>query len=144
MAAVCQCRHQCSGTGGVIGAAYQTVRIRALFNSDITLYTGSLLYTDFVLVAMCEVYGIFLTIAILAGLLLIIFKMFLVKTGAGILMNLQLLPYLSINLPFLSYGGSSVIVSYILLGLVLSIYRYQNILPSYSNHSGSDDRVPQL
>lgn len=148
------------------GAAYQTARIRAFFDSDMTFYTGSMLYTDFVLVTMCEVYGIFLTIAVLAGLLLIIFKMFrisvtqknqlgqilgiscglvfLVKTAAGILMNLQLLPYLSINLPFLSYGGSSVIVSYILLGLILSIYRYQNILPSYSNHSGSDDRVPQL
>ena len=54
---------------------------------------------------------------------------FLVKTTVGILQNLQLIPYISVNIPFLSYGGSNVVVSYILLGLVLSVYRYKNILP---------------
>jgi len=107
--------------------------------------------TDYILVSMCSIYGIFLTVVIIMGLLFIIVKIFrisvtqknqlgmivgvgcglilFVKTGIGILMNLQLLPYVSISMPFLSYGGSSTIVSYILLGLVLSIYRYKNILP---------------
>lgn len=108
--------------------------------------------TDYVLVSMCSVYGIFLTIAIIAALMLIIFKMFhisvkqknqlgsivgvgcglvfFIKTLCSVLVNLQLIPYVSISMPFLSYGGSGTIVSYLLLGLVLSIYRYQNILPS--------------
>jgi len=30
-------------------------------------------------------------------------------------------------LPFLSYGGSGTLLSYILMGLVLSVYRYKNI-----------------
>lgn len=108
--------------------------------------------TDYILVSMCSLYGTLLTIAIITGLILIIMKVFqisvtqknqlgmivgmgcglvfLVKTTVGILMNLQLIPYVSINIPFLSYGGSGIIVSYILLGLVLSIYRYKNILPN--------------
>lgn len=35
----------------------------------------------------------------------------------------------SVFLPFLSAGGSGILISYILLGLVLSVYRYKNILP---------------
>lgn len=107
--------------------------------------------TDFILVSMCSIYGVLLTVAVVAGLTLIIFKIFrisltqknqlgmivgtgcglvfLVKTTVGILQNLQLIPYISISIPFLSYGGSNVVVSYILLGLVLSVYRYKNILP---------------
>ena len=107
--------------------------------------------TDFILVSMCSIYGVLLTVAVVSGLTLIIFKIFrisltqknqlgmivgtgcglvfLVKTTVGILQNLQLIPYISVNIPFLSYGGSNVVVSYILLGLVLSVYRYKNILP---------------
>lgn len=107
--------------------------------------------TDYILVSMCSIYGTLLTIAVIAGLVLIIMKVFqisvtqknqlgmivgtgcglvfLVKTGIGVLINLQMIPYVSISMPFLSYGGSGIIVSYILLGLVLSIYRYKNILP---------------
>ena len=108
--------------------------------------------TDYILVSMCSIYGTLLTIAIMAGLMLIIIKVFhisinqknqlgmivgmgcglvfLLKTAIGILVNLQLIPFISISMPFLSYGGSGTLVSYILLGLVLSIYRYKNILPN--------------
>lgn len=107
--------------------------------------------TDYVLVSMCSIYGIFLTIAIVAGLLLIVMKIFhisltqknqlgmiigtgcgiafLVKIASSILINFQIIPYFSVSMPFLSYGGSNTMVSYILLGLVLSVYRYKNILP---------------
>lgn len=108
--------------------------------------------TDYILVSMCSIYGILLTIALITGLVFIIMKVFqisitqknqlgmiigmgcglvfLLKTAVGLLINLQLIPYISISMPFLSYGGSGTIVSYILLGLVLSIYRYKNILPN--------------
>lgn len=163
------------------GASYQSARIRAFFtpgesgdyivNLAQNMRTNSALLgsseksvewfvngpttdflTDYILVSMCSIYGTLLTIAVVAGLALIIMKVFqisitqknqlgmivgmgcglvfLVKTVVGILMNLQLIPYISISMPFLSYGGSSVVVSYILLGLALSIYRYKNILPN--------------
>ena len=110
--------------------------------------------TDYVLVSMCSIYGIFLTIAIVSGLLMIVMKIFhisitqknhlgmiigigcgitfLVKMASSILINLQIIPYFSISMPFISYGGSNTFVSYILLGLVLSVYRYKNILPNES------------
>ena len=110
--------------------------------------------TDYILVSMCSIYGVFLTVTIVAGLLFIVMKIFhislkqknllgmivglscglafLMKITASILINLQLLPFFSISMPFLSYGGSGTIVSYILLGLVLSVYRYKSILPKES------------
>lgn len=163
------------------GAAYQAERIRAFFTQSgdgfyvqniarIMRESSALMgsshqameqlangptreyLTDFILVSMCSIYGVLLTVAVVAGLTLIILKIFrisltqknqlgmivgtgcglvfLVKTTVGILQNLQLIPYISISIPFLSYGGSNVVVSYILLGLVLSVYRYKNILPN--------------
>lgn len=163
-----------------LGEPYQSERIRAFFTQsgdanfmismtksmrESSMFLGSSsqsiewfvngptieFLTDYILVSMCSIYGIFLTVAIIVGLLLIIMKIFqisvtqknqlgmivgmgcgivfLVKTAVGVLINLQLIPYVSISMPFLSYGGSGTIVSYILLGLVLSIYRYKNILP---------------
>ena len=54
---------------------------------------------------------------------------FLFQMGISIGMNLGLLPATSAILPFFSSGGTGIVVSYILLGLVLSVYRYKNILP---------------
>lgn len=39
-------------------------------------------------------------------------------------------PITSSFLPFLSSGGSNLVVFYMLLGLILSVYRYKNILPT--------------
>ena len=165
------------------GAAYQTERIRLYFSSTaggdyianiaksmrehsafigksqssveqlLNGPTGDFL-TDYILVSMCSLYGILLTVAIVAVLVLMIMKVFqiavtsknqlgmiisfscglvfLTKTLLSILMNLQLIPYVSISMPFLSYGGCSIIVSYLLLGLVLSVYRYKNIMPNHT------------
>ena len=148
-------------SGGYLAHLAQRMRESSAFlgSSDIALesfLTGPTtdFLTDYVLISMCSIYGIFLTVAIIMGLLFIIAKIFrismaqknqlgmivgvgcglvlFIKTAIGILINLQLLPYVSISMPFLSYGGSSTIVSYILLGLVLSVYRYKNILPKES------------
>lgn len=131
-------------TSALIGNSQQSIELVA--NGPTTDFL-----TDYVLVSMCSIYGILLTIAIVAALLLMILKsfhisihqknqlgrivgvgcglVFLVKTLGCVLVNLRLIPYVSISMPFLSYGGSGTLVSYILLGLVLSIYRYKNILP---------------
>ncbi|MCC8140835.1 MAG: FtsW/RodA/SpoVE family cell cycle protein [Lachnospiraceae bacterium] len=54
---------------------------------------------------------------------------FLSQTLLTLAMTLGLSPVMSTVLPFFSQGGSNVICSYILLGLVLSVYRYKDILP---------------
>lgn len=48
-------------------------------------------------------------------------------TCFSILQSFGLFPITSVVLPFFSNSGSGTLVFYILLGLVLSIYRYQNI-----------------
>ena len=40
---------------------------------------------------------------------------------------LQIVPSSSIALPFLANSGSGILVSYLLMGMILSIYRYKNI-----------------
>ena len=53
--------------------------------------------------------------------LLVLFTMFLVQILINIGMNLALLPITGITLPFLSYGGSSVISLFFALGIAQSI-----------------------
>ena len=57
------------------------------------------------------------------GLVLLTMTLLSLAAGTGLVVNTQNL------LPFISYGGSNLMVSYALLGLVLSIYRYKNLLP---------------
>ena len=47
------------------------------------------------------------------------FFLFLFQQIQNIFMNLGLLPIMGIPLPFLSYGGSNMIVSFLFLGIIL-------------------------
>lgn len=49
-------------------------------------------------------------------------------TGINILVNLGLFPAVNTFLPFLPKGNSYLLVSYVLLGLILSVNRYKDIL----------------
>jgi len=106
--------------------------------------------SDYVFVSVVSVYGILagvLLVALFAFLLIKIFRIsfcqknrlgmilgcacgtvFLAQLLLCLLVNLGLFPATSTSLPFFSCGGSGIVVSYMLLGLVLSIYRYKNIL----------------
>lgn len=53
--------------------------------------------------------------------LLVLFTMFLIQTLINVGMNLAILPITGITLPFLSYGGSSVISLFFALGVAQSI-----------------------
>lgn len=53
---------------------------------------------------------------------------FFVSILEGVFMNVGLFPYTTINIPFLTYGGSATCFYDIILGLLLSVYRYQNIV----------------
>lgn len=58
---------------------------------------------------------------IVLGVALCILIQFIINIG----MNIGLLPVTGVPLPFMSYGGSSMLVYWILIGFVLSIQNYQ-------------------
>lgn len=106
--------------------------------------------SDYILRSLSAYYGIlaaFLAAALVLGLILAAIKTagkgknrlgrmigfasglsLLLPAGTNILVNLGLFPAVNTFLPFLSKGNSCLLVSYVLLGLILSIYRYKDIL----------------
>lgn len=107
---------------------------------------------DYVFVSLIAAYGVIAGILVTALLLLLVLKIFrislgqknqlgmilgcgcgmvyLLQLGLSIAMPLGLVPATAVIMPFFSSGGSGIVVAYILLGLVLSVYRYQNLLPA--------------
>ena len=107
--------------------------------------------SEYILISLTSDYGLLAAVTAVALLLLLCVKMFhissrqknqlgmmvgygcgmvlLSQAGLVLAMNLGLLPSASITIPFFSAGGSNMVSSYILTGLVLSIYRYKDILP---------------
>lgn len=104
-----------------------------------------------VLASIFAYYGSLTAIAVVGVLLLLTGKIFSISKyqknqlgkmmgyGCGLVffhmifsnvaMNMGVTTALYGDLPFLSASGSTMMISYILVGIVLSIYRYQNILP---------------
>ena len=55
------------------------------------------------------------------------FFLFLTQMVVNIGMNMGLVPIIGITLPFVSYGGSSLLTSFIVLGIISSInYEYNS------------------
>ena len=54
-----------------------------------------------------------------------VFGVLLAQTVINVGMNLTLLPVIGVTLPFFSAGGTSVVMLYLCMGVVLSVYRYQ-------------------
>jgi len=48
----------------------------------------------------------------------------------GIMLNFNLLPAHSVSIPFVSYGGTGYIISMALVGIILSIWRRNNLIPT--------------
>ncbi len=108
---------------------------------------------DYVLLHVASSYGILILLAVIALLVGLCCKMFFLTLcqknrlgmmlGVGcsliflfqiieyIMMNLGFLPPTTVFLPLFSCGGSGTVVSYILLGILLSVYRYQNLIPEH-------------
>ena len=53
-----------------------------------------------------------------------LFAYFLVQILINVGMNIGLLPVTGLPAPFVSYGGSSLLASFLGVGLLLSIYRF--------------------
>ncbi len=117
-----------------------------------TQYQGmeNALGNDFLFSFLLGSWGILAAAAAVGLLLFLIMRIFrissaqknqlgsLIGMGCGMVYLCQILMHLAVNLgilpttatllPFFSTGGSGLMVSYLLLGLVLSVYRYKNIL----------------
>lgn len=116
-------------------------------NKSLFLEGGNSSYPLSILAAY---YGIFITLVVLLLLFLFIRKIFQISSsqknqlgmmmgyGCGMvfcvsavwntIITTGLIPPTYTFLPIFSYGGTTMLASYILLGIVLSIYRYKNIL----------------
>jgi len=100
-------------------------------------------FTDFVLAALGEELGLLGTLAVVALYLLLVHRAFrialrassdfgmLLAAGLGATLGLQaivilagtlrIIPITGITLPFVSYGGSSILANYVMVGLLLRI-----------------------
>ena len=56
-----------------------------------------------------------------------------INTSVNLLENAGVLLITQTFLPFFSAGGSSILVSYILVGMILSVYRYRNLCAVHAN-----------
>lgn len=59
------------------------------------------------------------SVLIVVGILSLMFSHFAINIG----MNIGITPVVGLPLPFLSYGGSSLLINMIMMGIVLNIYR---------------------
>ena len=105
--------------------------------------------SDYVLGYIAACYGILIAV-VLVTLMTVLFLYFLklslkqknqlgmiMGCGCSLVLFFQLLTYILINIgilpmgsdycPFITYGGCGMMVTYVLLGLLLSIYRYQDV-----------------
>lgn len=104
---------------------------------------------DFILTHIISYYGIFAGLLVAALLFFLVYKIFhisirqknqlglMLGVGCGsglglyifcyVLENLGILPYSYCYLPFFSQGGTGILVTYGILGIVLSVYKYRNI-----------------
>lgn len=125
---------------------------RMIGHGEATLDTSSVLpqvSSDFIITHLMSYYGILSGLLVFALLIFLVFKIFhiavhqknqlgmMIGIGCGSLFglmiivyfleNIGLLPYSYIYLPLFSLGGMGIWVTYFLLGIVLSIYKYQDI-----------------
>ncbi len=81
------------------------------------------LYVILLLSILFVAYKVDTTFALMIsiGVFCVFFAQFVINVG----MNLGVMPVTGIPLPFMSYGGSSMVVSFILLGMLHSVWIYQ-------------------
>ncbi len=106
--------------------------------------------SDFLLMELVVTYGSFFGILVVVALIALILRAFhisamqknrlgfMIGTGIGLVflllvvegigVNFTILPATTVTLPFLTVGGTATFVYDILIGLLLAIYRYKNIL----------------
>ncbi len=124
------------GSGGWLGMGYGQ-------GSQVQLRFLKVRHTDFIFAAMAEEFGFVGTVMVMALLVFVIFRCFRVaslasdtfgaliaygfgfliffQTAVNIGVNLKVLPVTGLTLPFVSYGGSSLLSLALGIGLVESV-----------------------
>ncbi len=130
---------QCIGNGGFFGTG--------LFGGG-TYESLPASHTDFIFATICEKFGMIMGLAVIVLLLIMVLRIFrlarscgedygsyicvgigaiiLVQTVENIGMCLAMLPVIGITLPFVSYGGSSILAIYVLVALAHSIKSHKS------------------
>jgi len=128
------------GSGGLFGVG--------LGNSTQKYYFLPEMYTDFVFSIFAEEIGFFGTVTLLALMFLFVYRGlriarmapdmfgFLLASGLTMMIGMQmfinigvairLLPTTGMTLPFISYGGTSLVMSFLSVGILLNISKYGN------------------
>ena len=148
---------------GNILRIYQKERIRAFFFDGGTASVAENINTDYLLSYLTSTYGLLAGVIVCCVLAALIFYVFsiswkqknqlgmimglgcgmilLASLAMNILANIGAIPKTATFLPFLSAGGSFVIVSYALIGIILSIYRFKNVYPSHMRISAYREKM---
>ncbi|WP_394522557.1 FtsW/RodA/SpoVE family cell cycle protein [Lacrimispora sp. JR3] len=138
--------YQISNVRTIVGSS----RLVGSNDSGIQAYERlSYINSDYLLTHIISYYGILAAVGIVLLLIILIEKIFRISMvqknqmgmmmglGCGlvltiqaatfVLQNIGLYPTTTVFLPLFSFGGTGTLVSYMLLGVLLSIYRYRNI-----------------
>ena len=131
---------QCIENGGLLGVGWQN-------GGDYEALTAS--HTDFILATICEKFGFIGGLLVIATLSLLVLRILwigrqsshdygmliavgvaavlIAQTLENVGMCLAILPVVGITLPFLSCGGSSLLATYILVGMVHSVKSHKPV-----------------
>ncbi len=124
-------------------------------------------HTDFIFATICEKFGFLGGLVVLILFMIIVVRIFMIArlaihsdygglicVGVGgmfvvqilenIGMNLAMLPVVGITLPFLSCGGSSMLATFMMMGLVHSVYSHSGGVQTAQRHDGLDIDISLL
>ncbi len=141
-------------------AAYITKTVRSFSTVSIVGDSGKEILgnlpnpnSDFLLLYLANKYGLMIVLAIVATVATIIItgciassksknqlglvmgigcmNVLMVNLIMNMFQNIGALPYADSFMPFFSAGGSNIVLAYIFLGIVLSIYKYKDAYPQH-------------
>ena len=124
-------------------------------------------HTDFIFATICEKFGFLGGLTVILLFIVIVVRIFMIArlaihsdygglicAGVGAMfvvqilenvgMNLAVLPVIGITLPFLSCGGSSMLATFMMVGLVHSVYSHSNAVRSAAEHDTLDIDISLL
>ncbi|MGI6423831.1 MAG: FtsW/RodA/SpoVE family cell cycle protein [Tepidanaerobacteraceae bacterium] len=150
-----------SPTGDPLGKGYLNIQLRkilsasGLWGQGLTFDPKILpeLHTDFIFAFITYTFGWIASILLIAFVVILLIRIASIAKQVknsyakllisgflsilslqflwNIFMNLGLAPISAVGLPFISYGGSQLIINAATIGIISSIYRRKNILTAY-------------